>query len=159
MNKETCSNCKLTIPPYNNRIEYIVADYMKRFTILLHLFFCIALVITVMMSLYIFFSEVFHVFASGDIARGTIQALGSLLILWTLSELLNSEVRHLQGEKVKATIFIEVAIAAIVRKLLILSSEGLTLQDGSIFLATLLVLGLVHWFLQTRPNPIDSGKS
>ncbi len=152
MKTEACPDCSLVNQPCNSRIECIVAHYMKRFTILLHLFFCIALVITVIMSLYIFFSEVFHVFTSGYIARGTIQSLGSLLILWTLSELLNSEIRHLQGEKVKATIFIEVAIAAIVRKLLILSSEGLTLQDGSIFLASLLVLGAVHWFLQTRPN-------
>lgn len=152
MTEKPNSNNKPVIQKYPNHIEYIVAKFMKRFTTLLHLFFCTALIITVIMTLYIFFSEVFNVFINGDIAHGTIQSLGSLLILWTLSELLNSEVRHLQGEKIKAAIFIEVAIAAMVRKLLILSSEGLSLQDGSIFLASLLVLGIVHWCLQPRTN-------
>lgn len=133
-----------------NRVECLVANYMKRFTLLLHMFFCLALVITVVIALYTFFFEISHIFMGGDLGKVGIQSLGSLLILWTLTELLNSEIRHLRGEDIKTTIFIEVAIAAIVRKLLILSSEGLTLEDGSIFLATLLVLGMVHWFLQTR---------
>ncbi len=64
--------------------------------------------------------------------------------------LLNSEIRHLHGEQIKVTIFIEVAIAAMVRKLLILSSEGISLQEGSMYLASLLVLGIVYWFLQPR---------
>ncbi|MDU2065182.1 MAG: phosphate-starvation-inducible PsiE family protein [Sporomusaceae bacterium] len=138
----------------SNHFECLVANYMKRFTLLLHMFFCLALVITVIIALYMFFSEISNIFGGGDLSTAAIHSLGSLLILWTLSELLNSEIRHLRGEKIKTTIFIEVAIAAIVRKLLILSSEGLTLQDGSIFLATLLVLGIVHWCLQSRSNRI-----
>ena len=74
--------------------------------------------------------------------------------MWTLSELIQSEIRHLQGERIKVTIFIEVAIAAMVRKLLINATEGITLEAGSIYLASLLVLGVVYWFLTPRiPRP------
>lgn len=130
--------------------ECRVANHMKKFTRLLHLFFCLALMITVGMTLAIFFGDIYSIFTTGNITTGTIHALGALLILWTLSELLNSEIRHLRGEQIKVTLFVEVAIAAMVRKLLILSSEGISLQDGSLYLASLFVLGVVYWFMQPR---------
>lgn len=139
-------NCK----EGNSSFECKIADQMKRFTRFLHLFFCLALIITVLMTLVIFFTDFYSIFTTGNVSTGTIHALGALLILWTLSELLNSEIRHLRGEPIRVTLFIEVAIAAMVRKLLIHSSEGISLQDGSMYLASLLVLGLVYWLLQPR---------
>ncbi len=134
----------------DNKFECLIAAYMKRFTRLLHIFFCIALALTVIATLFIFFSDIYHIFMTGDIASGTIHALGSLLILWTLSELMQSEIRHLQGERIKATVFIEVAIAAMIRKLLIHVTEGLPLETGIIYLASLLILGIVYWLLTPR---------
>ena len=130
--------------------ECHVAEYMKRFTRFLHIFFCIALAMTVIATLVIFFSDIYTIFKTGNIASGTIHALGALLILWTLSELIHSEIRHLQGERIKVTVFVEVAIAAMIRKLLINASEGMSLESGSIYLASLLVLGVVYWFLTPR---------
>jgi uncharacterized membrane protein (DUF373 family) len=130
--------------------ECKVANQMKRFTRFLHVFFCLALMITVLLTMGIFFSDIVKMVKTGDIADGTIHALGALLVLWTLAELLGAEIRHLRGESIKVTIFIEVAIAAMVRKLLILSTEGISLQEGSLYLASLLVLGIVYWFLQPR---------
>ncbi len=135
---------------YETRFEYIVAKSLKRFTRLLHLFFSIALVITVVMTLFIFFNDVLSIIITGNLAVATIHALGSLLILWTLSELLNAEIKHLQGDNIKVNIMIEVAIAAFVRKLLITSTEGLSVTESSILLAALLVLAIVYWFLKPR---------
>ncbi|MDR3561506.1 MAG: phosphate-starvation-inducible PsiE family protein [Negativicutes bacterium] len=134
----------------DTEFECKVADYLRRFTRWLHVFFSIALATTVIMSLFVFFNDVAHAYISGNVGSGTIHALGSLLILWTLSELLNSEIRHLRGEKIKVTIFIEVAVAALVRKLLVISTEGASLTDSSVYLASLLVLGIVYWLLQTK---------
>lgn len=134
----------------DNSFECLVADYMKRFTRFLHIFFCIALAMTVIATLVIFFSDIYTIFKTGNIASGTIHALGALLILWTLSELIHSEIRHLQGERIKVTVFVEVAIAAMIRKLLINATEGMSLESGSIYLASLLVLGVVYWFLTPR---------
>lgn len=134
----------------DNSFECLVAEYMKRFTRFLHIFFCIALAMTVIATLVIFFSDIYTIFKTGNIASGTIHALGALLILWTLSELIHSEIRHLQGERIKVTVFVEVAIAAMIRKLLINATEGMSLESGSIYLASLLVLGVVYWFLTPR---------
>ena len=130
--------------------EYIAADVMKHFNHFLHFFFCLALIITVIMTLVIFFNDIYTIFITGNISTGTIHALGALLILWTLSELLNSEIRHLHGESIKVSLFVEVAIAAMVRKLLIFSTEGISLQDGAIYLTSLLVLGIVYWLIEPR---------
>lgn len=134
----------------DDRFEMKIAYYLKRFMRLLHVVFGIALVITVFMTLFIFMTDIYHIFDTGNLTTGTIHALGSLLILWTLSELLNSEIRYLRGEKIQVTVFIEVAIAAFVRKLLIVSTEGISLQDGSIYIVSLLILGIVYWLLQNR---------
>lgn len=150
-------NCSQTEKgPLSKRLACVILEYMQNFTVLLHLFFCIALISTVLATLTVFFSEIYQIFSNAQVANSIMHALGTLLILWTLSELLNSEMKHLQGEHIQVTIFIEVAIAAMVRKLLILSSEGITLTEGSIYLASLLVLGLVHWFMQTRNIVIRS---
>jgi len=134
----------------DNQVECSIAAFLKRFNRLLDVFFSIALVITVIMSLIVFFTDVAGSLTAGYFATATIHAMGSMLILWTLAELLHAEVRNLHGEKVKVTIFIEVAVAALVRKLLVISTEGATLIDSSVYLCSLLVLGIVYWLLQSK---------
>ncbi len=144
------TNNPIEVSCNNNKFECTVAALMKPFTRFLNFFFCLCLVITVLMTLVIFFNDIYQIFITGNFSAGTIHALGALLILWTLSELLNSEIRHLHGEPIKVGLFVEVAIAAMVRKLLIYSTEGISLQDGAIYLASLLVLGIVFWLIQPR---------
>ncbi|MDR3589451.1 MAG: hypothetical protein P4N41_07285, partial [Negativicutes bacterium] len=77
----------------DNQFECRVADYLRRFTRILHIFFSLALATTVVMSLGVFFSDVANAYGAGNLSSATVHALGSLLILWTLSELLHSEIR------------------------------------------------------------------
>ena len=135
----------------SHQFEMIIAKYINHFIRALHVLFSIALMITVILTLVIFATDIYQIFFHGNLATGTIQALGSLLVLWTLSELLHSEVRSLMGERIQVSIFIEVAIAAFVRKLLVISTEGVPLVDASVYLVSLLVLGIVYWILHT-PN-------
>lgn len=151
MNEIKPTECKTEKAFFDNSFEYRVAYYIKRFTRFLHVFFGLALIITVLITLAIFFSEIISVFTTGtNLANSMVHALGTLLILWTLSELLQSEIRHLRGEKIQVTIFIEVAIAALVRKLLILTTEGINVTQGGLYLASLLILGIVHYLLTVR---------
>ena len=135
----------------SHQFEMTIAKYINHFIRALHVLFSIALMITVILTLIIFATDIYQIFFNGNLATGTIHALGSLLVLWTLSELLHSEVRSLMGERIQVSIFIEVAIAAFVRKLLVISTEGVPLMDASVYLVSLLVLGIVYWILHT-PN-------
>ncbi len=134
----------------SNQFEISIAKYINHFIRALHVLFSIALMITVILTLVIFSTDIYQIFFNGNLATGTIHALGSLLVLWTLSELLHSEVRSLMGERIQVSIFIEVAIAAFVRKLLVISTEGVPLMDASVYLVSLLVLGIVYWILHTQ---------
>lgn len=134
----------------NHQFENTIAHYVTYFIRVLHILFSLALMITVILSLIVFFVDIYHIFLNGNLTEGTIHALGSLLLLWTLSELLHSEVRSLKGERIQVSIFIEVAIAAFVRKLLVISTEGATLATAASYLASLLVLGAVYWILHNK---------
>jgi uncharacterized membrane protein (DUF373 family) len=142
----------------SNTFENTIAKYINHFIRALHVLFSIALMITVVLTVIIFGTDIYQIFLNGNLSTGTIHALGSLLVLWTLSELLHSEVRSLMGERMQVSIFIEVAIAAFVRKLLVISTEGVALADASIYLISLLVLGIVYWILHTpnKSNKISS---
>lgn len=147
------------LPENSNNFELFIAKYINHFIRTLHVMFSMALIITVVLTLIIFAADIYQIFLSGNLATGTIHALGSLLVLWTLSELLHSEVRSLMGERIQVSIFIEVAIAAFVRKLLVISTEGVPLMDASIYLVSLLVLGIVYWILHTPNKPQKSNKN
>ncbi|MBP2646112.1 MAG: hypothetical protein H6Q75_1552 [Firmicutes bacterium] len=136
------------------RSEFIFVLFLQKFNWLLHVFFSLALVITVLMTLVVFAGDVFGAFTEGKLGTATIHALGSLLVLWTLSELLHSEVRSLNGERIQVTIFVEVAVAAFVRKLLVISSEGASLADGSLYLISLIVLGVLYWILRSKMQDV-----
>lgn len=114
----------------------------------LHLLMGLALVVTAVMALGLFFHDVYSAFTSRSLISGMVHALGTLLILWTLSELLDAEIHYLRGGLFKVGIFVEVSIAAIIRKILILSTEGLNnIMQEALYLTALLVLGIVHWLL------------
>ena len=50
-------------------------------------------------------------------------ALGILLLLWTMVELTNTEIRFLQGAVVDVAVFIEVALVVVVREIIMLPVE------------------------------------
>jgi uncharacterized membrane protein (DUF373 family) len=127
--------------------EEVILRNMMRFNRGLHLLMGIALIITSIMVVGLFFHDVYSAFTSRTFGSGMVHALGSLLILWTLSELLDAEITYLKGGFFKVGIFIEVSIAAVIRKILILSTEGLAINEGALYLVALLILGIVHWLL------------
>ena len=133
-----------------NIFEAMIARYVNQFIRIMHVVFSLALVITVALTMFVFAQDIYHIFVSGNLVEGTVHALGSLLVLWTLSELLHSESRALIGERIQVTVFIEVAIAAFVRKLLVASTEGVTLEGAAVYLVSLLVLSIVYGILHVK---------
>lgn len=138
--------------PIEGDIANVLLRNMMRFNRGLHLLMGVALVVTAVMALGLFLYDVYSAFTTRSMISGMVHALGSLLILWTLSELLDAEIHYLRDGMFKVAIFIEVSIAAIIRKILILSAEGLNnLTEEALYLTALLVLGVVYWLL-SRSN-------
>jgi uncharacterized membrane protein (DUF373 family) len=73
--------------------------------------------------------------------------LGSLLILWLMIELLEAEVDRLQGGAFQLSLFVGVALVAFIRKVLVASLAHESIQVESLYLAGILILGLIYWLI------------
>lgn len=78
-----------------------------------------------------------------------VTALGSLLVLWVLIELINSEIQMLKGDKFKISIFVGVVLIAFIREVLImtLKHDASNTSTMILMLGGILVLGITYWML------------
>lgn len=78
-----------------------------------------------------------------------VTALGSLLVLWVLIELINSEIQMLKGDKFKISIFVGVVLIAFIREVLImtLKHDAGNMKIMIMMLGGILVLGITYWLL------------
>jgi len=91
--------------------------------------------------------------------EGILKVLGSLLILWAASELMEEEVRHLRGEGFAIAAFLGLAIAAMIRKILITSLSDNKMMELLSYGGALLALGMVYWVIVKNDIRIGRRKS
>ena len=140
----------------SRRFESKLIKATERFTYGLNLILVLALVGVSLSVVGLFFWDIAHIF-SGNAEKGILGALGTLLILWMMIELMDNEIKTLKGGRFNILIFIGVVIVAIIREILIstLQHDPLTTQ---LFLAgTLLVLGVVY-YLVAKSQPVSTSR-
>ena len=118
----------------------------ERFTYGLNLILVLALVGVSVSVVGLFFWEIFHVF-SGDVEKGILSALGTLLILWMMIELMDNEIKTLKGGRFNILVFIGVVIVAIIREILISTLRHDLLSTQMFLAGTLLILGIVYYLV------------
>lgn len=123
-----------------------------------HIIIGLALAISVLMFTWLFLQDVKMAANTNNLIHGFLHALGTLMLLWTISALITAEIRYLQGSKLEVDTFIEVAMVVMVRKLIVLPVQDTTpsLQDVMIWVGAALMLGvmflLVRWAQQFNSN-------
>ncbi len=130
----------------SRKVESFLIKATERFTYGLNLALVLALAGVSLSVVTLFIWDIMHIF-KGDMEKGILSALGSLLILWMMIELMDNEIKNLKGGKFNILVFIGVIIVAMIREILIstLRKDDLTTQA---FLAgTLLVLGVVYYLV------------
>jgi uncharacterized membrane protein (DUF373 family) len=138
------------------KAEKIIFSLAKKFSNLIDLFILIALVIVALSVFFLFGYDLYKlVYNVVELEEGILAILGSLLILWAVGELMSEELRHLKGGKFAITVFVGIALAAIIRKLFI-ASLGTDSEKKAIDLlsysAVILSLGIVFWLISKREN-------
>ncbi|MGC8706947.1 MAG: protoglobin domain-containing protein [Desulfurella sp.] len=107
------------------------------------------LVLTSLLIFFLFLSDIFKFLlnSNSSFEHTVINILGAMLILWTVRELLEEEVKRLKGKKFALNVFISLAMAALLRKILIFSLEPQKSEEVAILGLLVLVLGIVYWLM------------
>lgn len=130
----------------SHRVESYLIQFAGRFSYGLNLMLVMGLVGMGVMVMWLFVYDLTHIY-QGDIEKGLLSTLGSLLMLWVVIELMDTEVRHLKGKKFAIKVFISVALVAVIRKILIISLATEKVEAQLSLIAAVAVLGGVYWLV------------
>ncbi|MBE9527941.1 MAG: phosphate-starvation-inducible PsiE family protein [Proteobacteria bacterium] len=130
----------------SQRLESYLIQFANRFTYGLNLTLVGGLVMMGLGVMWLFTYDLMHLL-DGNIEQGLLRTLGSLLMLWVVIELMETEVKHLKGGKFKVKVFISVALVAVIRKILVTSLKTDAVEAQLSLVAAVAVLGVVYWLI------------
>lgn len=142
--------CENKIREYTSifSIKNFVVSVSEKFSFLMHTLMVGILIIMTAAAAVLFGIEILHLLEE-NADKVLITALGSLLIIWVLVELLHTEIQMLKGGKFKISIFIGVALIAFIRDLLIITLKHETSNPMTygFVLVSIAVLGVIYWMI------------
>lgn len=129
-------------------IKNFVVRVAEQFSFLIHTLLVLILIGMTVAAVILFGTDIAGVIGEGA-NKILISALGSLLIIWVIVELLHTEIQMLKGGKFKISIFVGVALIAFIRDLLIITLKHETSSPStySFVLVSIGILGLIYWFI------------
>jgi len=135
----------------SHNLESKLIQAAERFTYGLNLVLVVALAGVSLAVVGLFAWDILRIF-TGDIEKGILGALGSLLIIWMMIELMDSEIKTLKGGKFNILVFIGVIIVALIREILISTLRHDSLETQVFLSGTLFILGLVYFLVAKSQN-------
>jgi len=103
--------------------------------------------VVVLCAIGLLLMDVFSFFRDRT-AEGIAAVLGSLLIIWVLMELLETQVAFLKGRKLDVSVFVLVAMVAFIRKLMVASLKVDKIEAAVFPLVTILALSVVYLIMR-----------
>jgi uncharacterized membrane protein (DUF373 family) len=142
--------CENKISSYTSifSVRNFIVALSEKFSFMMHALMVVVLILMTMAAAILFGMDLLHLFSEHS-DKVLITALGSLLIIWVLVELLHTEVQMLKGGKFKISIFIGVALIAFIRDLLIITLKHETQNPLALgfVLSSIFILGLIYWMI------------
>jgi Phosphate-starvation-inducible E family len=111
-----------------------------------HIIIGLALATSVIMFTWLFFLDVKQAAYAHNLVHGFLHALGTLMLLWSISALISAEIRYLTGSKLLVETFIEVVLVLFLRKLIVMPVQDATptIEEVGMWVGGSFVLGLVY---------------
>lgn len=131
----------------SQKVESYLIQLANRFSHGLNLVLVLGLVVLGFMVMGLFAYDITHILDSGDLEKGLLSTLGSLLMLWVVIELMDTEIKHLRGGKFAIKVFISVALVAMIRKILVTSLKSGEVGAQLSLVAAVAVLGVIYWLV------------
>jgi Phosphate-starvation-inducible E family len=122
-----------------------------------HIAIGLALATSVLLFTWMFFLDVRNVAYNVNLVQGFLYALGTLMLLWTISALISAEIRYLMGGKLLVETFVEVVLVLFLRKLILLPALDTppTLEEITMWVGGALVVSLIYLLMRWSDNNTD----
>lgn len=126
-----------------NRIAIKAMLWLNGFA---HIVIGLALATSVIMFTWLFFNDVKEAAYAHNLVHGFLHALGTLMLLWSVSALISAEIRYLNGSKLQVETFIEVVLVLFLRKLIVMPVQDAspTLEEVGMWVGAAFVLGVTY---------------
>ncbi|HEY0268742.1 MAG TPA: phosphate-starvation-inducible PsiE family protein [Methyloradius sp.] len=126
-----------------------------------HILIGLALAIAVLMFTWLFFVDVREAASAHNLVHGFLNALGTLMLLWSISALITAEIRYLRGSNLEVEAFIEVAMIVVLRKLIVMPVEDGVLipSDVAMWVGAGLMLGIMYFIVRWSNRLNESNDS
>lgn len=128
------------------KVRSALISFSEKFSQTTNFILVFALIGLTLGVVWLFFQDVTHLF-SGDIERGIISSLGSMLLLWLMIELMSTEIAHLKGGKFHISVFVGVALVTMIRETMIATLKHEKPEAIYYLIAAVLVIGIVYWIV------------
>ena len=128
------------------KVKSALIGFSERFSQTTNLILVLALIGLTIGVVWLFVVDVMHII-TGDVERGIISALGSMLLLWLMIELMNTEISHLKGGKFHISVFVGVALVTMIRETMIATLKHEKPESIYYLIAAILVIGFVFWIV------------
>ncbi|HUI67627.1 MAG TPA: protoglobin domain-containing protein [Nitrospirota bacterium] len=129
------------------KVKSVLIGFSERFSQTTNLILVLALIGLTIGVVWLFVKDVMNIIITGDVERGIISALGSMLLLWLMIELMNTEISHLKGGKFHISVFVGVALVTMIRETMIATLKHERPEAIYYLIAAILVIGFVFWIV------------
>lgn len=138
-----------------SKFEKTILSGLKKFNSYVNFFLAGALALVAFFAIGLFSYDIYLLFFSDiGIEKGILTVLGSLLVLWAAIELIHEEINHLQGKGFAIGAFIMLAMAALIRKILIYSLSSEKADDLLIIGAVIVCLAISYWLVGEKKKSV-----
>ncbi len=138
-----------------SKFEKRVLTGLKKFNSYINFFLAGALALVAFFAIGLFAYDIYLLFFTDmGIEKGILTILGSLLVLWAAIELIHEEIEHLQGKGFAIGAFIMLAMAALIRKVLIYSLSSEKSDELLVIGAVIVGLAIAYWLVGTKRKSI-----
>lgn len=126
-----------------NRIAIRAMLWLNGFA---HIVIGLALATSVIMFTWLFFKDVQEAAYAHNLVHGFLRALGTLMLLWSISALISAEIRYLNGSKLLVETFVELVLVLFLRKLIVMPVQDATptVEEIGMWVGSAFVLGVIY---------------
>jgi len=129
------------------RVKGRLVNFGEFFSQITSVILIIGLILLTGGVIYLCGRDIYSIF-TGKLEETIVTALGSILILWVMLELINTEIARQKGGKFKISVFVGVALVTTIREVMIATLKHDTIEFIGALVLSVFVIGIIYWLVK-----------